>query len=143
MPITKMRRPSMELTHRWAKRSLEARGDSLQSIFGIVQGPPVHEDLRKQSADVLTNLRVNGEGFDGLAIGGLAVGETKSETRRLYGNRNSNASGNIFLAISWESELQSIFSKRFHSRGRHVRLYYPETSMASEELLSRVSEISR
>lgn len=69
---------AMELTHRWAKRSLEARGDSLQSMFGIVQGA-CHEDLRKQSADVLTNLQVNGEGFDGLAIGGLAVGETKSE----------------------------------------------------------------
>lgn len=69
---------AMELTHRWAKRSLEARGDSPQSMFGIVQGA-CHEDLRKQSADVLTNLRVNGEGFDGLAIGGLAVGETKSE----------------------------------------------------------------
>lgn len=69
---------AMELTHRWAKRSLEARGDSLQSMFGIVQGA-CHEDLRKQSADVLINLQVNGEGFDGLAIGGLAVGETKSE----------------------------------------------------------------
>jgi queuine tRNA-ribosyltransferase len=69
---------AMELTHRWARRSLEARGDSLQSMFGIVQGA-CHEDLRKQSADVLTNLRVNDEGFDGFAIGGLAVGETKSE----------------------------------------------------------------
>lgn len=69
---------AMELTHRWAKRSLEARGDSRQSMFGIVQGA-CHEDLRKQSADVLTNLQVNGEGFDGLAIGGLAVGETKNE----------------------------------------------------------------
>lgn len=69
---------AMELTHRWAKRSLEARGDSRQSMFGIVQGA-CHEDLRKQSADFLTNLQVNGEGFDGLAIGGLAVGETKSE----------------------------------------------------------------
>ena len=69
---------AMELTHRWAKRSLEARGDSRQSMFGIVQGA-CHEDLRKQSADVLTNLQVDGEGFDGLAIGGLAVGETKNE----------------------------------------------------------------
>ena len=69
---------AMELTHRWAKRSLMARGDSQQSLFGIVQGA-CHEGLRKQSADVLTNLKVNGEGFDGLAIGGLAVGETKSE----------------------------------------------------------------
>lgn len=69
---------AMELTHRWAKRSLEARGESQQSMFGIVQGA-CHADLRKQSADVLINLKVNGEGFDGLAIGGLAVGETKSE----------------------------------------------------------------
>jgi queuine tRNA-ribosyltransferase len=69
---------AMDLTHRWAKRSLEARGDSLQSMFGIVQGA-CHEDLRKQSAEFLTNLKVNGEGFDGLAIGGLAVGESKSE----------------------------------------------------------------
>ncbi len=69
---------AMELTHRWAKRSLEARGETLQSMFGIVQGA-CFEDLRKQSADVLINLQVNGEGFDGLAIGGLAVGETKSE----------------------------------------------------------------
>ena len=69
---------AMELTHRWAKRSLAARGDSRQSMFGIVQGA-CHKDLRQQSADVLINLRVNGEGFDGLAIGGLAVGETKSE----------------------------------------------------------------
>jgi len=69
---------AMELTHRWARRSLEARGESLQSMFGIVQGA-CHEDLRKQSADVLINMRVNNEGFDGFAIGGLAVGETKSE----------------------------------------------------------------
>jgi len=69
---------AMELTHRWAKRSLKARGDSRQSMFGIVQGA-CHEDLRKQSADVLINLRVDGQGFDGFAIGGLAVGETKSE----------------------------------------------------------------
>ncbi|MBY0515410.1 MAG: tRNA guanosine(34) transglycosylase Tgt [Bacteriovoracaceae bacterium] len=69
---------AMELTHRWAKRSLEARGDSKQSMFGIVQGA-CHEDLRRQSADVLTSLQVNGEGFDGLAIGGLAVGESKNE----------------------------------------------------------------
>jgi queuine tRNA-ribosyltransferase len=60
---------AMELTHRWAKRSLEARGDSPQSLFGIIQGACFH-DLRKQSADFLTQLP-----FDGFAIGGLAVGE--------------------------------------------------------------------
>lgn len=69
---------AMELTHRWAKRSLEARGDSPQSMFGIVQGA-CYEDLRKQSADVLTNIHVNGTSFDGFAVGGLAVGESKQE----------------------------------------------------------------
>ncbi len=66
-------RLAMELTHRWAKRSLAARGDSLQALFGIVQGACFH-DLRKQSADFLTQLA-----FDGFAVGGLAVGETKSQ----------------------------------------------------------------
>lgn len=69
---------AMELTHRWAKRSLIARGDSLQSMFGIVQGA-CYPDLRKQSADALTNIFVNGQSFDGFAVGGLAVGESKQE----------------------------------------------------------------
>ncbi|TGK13334.1 tRNA guanosine(34) transglycosylase Tgt [Leptospira stimsonii] len=64
---------AMEITHRWAKRSLDARGDSPQSIFGIVQGA-CFSDLRKESAKVLTQMP-----FDGFAIGGLAVGETKEE----------------------------------------------------------------
>jgi queuine tRNA-ribosyltransferase len=62
---------AMELTHRWAKRSLAARGDSPQSMFGIVQGA-CFKDLRQQSADFLTSLP-----FDGFSIGGLAVGEGK------------------------------------------------------------------
>ncbi len=61
---------AMELTHRWALRSLAARGDSPQSMFGIVQGA-CHHDLRRQSAEFLRQLP-----FDGMAIGGLAVGET-------------------------------------------------------------------
>jgi queuine tRNA-ribosyltransferase len=64
---------AMKLTHRWAKRSLDARGDSPQSMFGIVQGACFPE-LRKQSAAFLTDLP-----FDGYAIGGLAVGESKSQ----------------------------------------------------------------
>ncbi len=64
---------AMHLTHRWAKRSLLARGDSPQSMFGIVQGA-CFEDLRRQSAETLCAMP-----FDGFAIGGLAVGETKAE----------------------------------------------------------------
>ena len=64
---------AMDLTHRWADRSLRARGDSFQALFGIVQGA-CHRDLRKKSAAFLSE-----QPFDGLAIGGLAVGETHLE----------------------------------------------------------------
>jgi queuine tRNA-ribosyltransferase len=64
---------AMELTHRWARRSFQARGDSPQSLFGIVQGA-CYSELRKESALTLAEIP-----FDGFAIGGLAVGESKSE----------------------------------------------------------------
>jgi queuine tRNA-ribosyltransferase len=64
---------AMHLTHRWAHRSLDARGDSPQALFGIVQGA-CFEDLRIQSAKYISELP-----FDGLAIGGLAVGESYQE----------------------------------------------------------------
>jgi queuine tRNA-ribosyltransferase len=62
---------SMELTHRWAKRSLAARTTS--SLFGIVQGG-VHNELRKRSAE-----EIGAMDFDGVAIGGVSVGEPKEE----------------------------------------------------------------
>ena len=65
---------SMELTHRWAHRSKEAfRERAGYGIFGIVQGN-IFEDLREESAKGLTGI-----GFDGYAIGGLAVGEPQNE----------------------------------------------------------------
>ncbi|MEO5958846.1 MAG: tRNA guanosine(34) transglycosylase Tgt, partial [Opitutaceae bacterium] len=70
---------AMELTHRWAQRSLAARGDSPQALFGIVQGA-CHPDLRKKSAEFLRELP-----FDGLAIGGLAVGETAAQRYEFTG----------------------------------------------------------
>lgn len=66
-------RDAMELTHRWAKRSLDARGDSQQALFGIVQGA-CYADLRVESAKAITQLP-----FDGYAIGGLAVGEGREQ----------------------------------------------------------------
>ena len=64
---------AMHRTHRWAERSLRARGEAPQALFGIVQGA-CFEDLRRESADYLTRLP-----FDGFAIGGLAVGEGKAD----------------------------------------------------------------
>jgi queuine tRNA-ribosyltransferase len=66
---------SMELSMRWAERSrrafVERHG---HGIFGIVQGG-VHADLRERSARRLTDI-----GFDGYAIGGLAIGEGQATT---------------------------------------------------------------
>jgi queuine tRNA-ribosyltransferase len=66
---------SMELSMRWAERSrsafIEREG---HGIFGIVQGG-VHADLRERSAK-----RLVATGFDGYAIGGLAIGEGQDTT---------------------------------------------------------------
>ncbi len=61
---------SMELSMRWARRSREAFGDRPgYALFGIQQGG-LEQDLREQSADALREI-----GFEGYAVGGLAVGE--------------------------------------------------------------------
>ena len=66
---------SMELSLRWATRSRRAFDDlqNPNSLFGIVQGS-VYENLRRRSAAGLVEI-----GFDGYAVGGLAVGEPESE----------------------------------------------------------------
>ncbi|MBB5515802.1 queuine tRNA-ribosyltransferase [Rubricella aquisinus] len=61
---------SMQLSMRWAERSKEAFGDRPgHALFGIQQGG-LEQDLRGESAATLQKI-----GFDGYAIGGLAVGE--------------------------------------------------------------------
>lgn len=70
---------AMDRTHRWARRSLEARGAHRAALFGIVQGA-CYEDLRRESAENLRELP-----FDGMAIGGLAVGEERAERERIVG----------------------------------------------------------
>ena len=66
---------AMHLTHRWAKRSYDAKiqAESTQGIFGIVQGA-CFESLRIESAQALSEMN-----FCGLAVGGLAVGESRAE----------------------------------------------------------------
>jgi queuine tRNA-ribosyltransferase len=64
---------SMELSLRWAKRSLIAHADSPSALFGIVQGS-MFLDQRDKSLEALVEM-----GFDGYAIGGLSVGEPKEE----------------------------------------------------------------
>ncbi len=81
-PVTyEVAQTSMHLSTRWAARSKTAfekydagKGDAL---FGIVQGG-VYEDLRHESAGALIDI-----GFDGYAVGGLAVGEGHEEMLRV------------------------------------------------------------
>ena len=69
---------SMELSMRWAKRSREAfAAQEGRGCFGIVQGG-TYEDLRKRSAIDLQDI-----GFEGYAVGGLAVGEGQDEMFRV------------------------------------------------------------
>ena len=64
---------SMQLSLRWAERSKRAHEGNDAALFGIVQGG-VHRDLRTLSAEGLQRI-----GFDGYAVGGLAVGESEDE----------------------------------------------------------------
>ena len=66
-------RKSMELSLRWAERSKKAHKGNDAALFGIVQGG-VYANLRTESAEGLKTI-----GFDGYAVGGLAVGEPAEE----------------------------------------------------------------
>jgi queuine tRNA-ribosyltransferase len=68
---------SMQLSQEWAHRSKEAHVGNKNALFGIIQGG-MYEDLREESLRQLTNID-----FDGYAIGGLSVGEPKSEMKRI------------------------------------------------------------
>ena len=75
-------RASMELSLRWADRSRAAFDAGVAprrgaALFGIVQGG-MHESLRSESLAGLLRL-----GFDGLAIGGLSVGEPEADRLRI------------------------------------------------------------
>lgn len=65
---------ALERTHAWAERCLKAKTRTDQALFGIIQGG-IFPVLRKRSAEYLTSMD-----FTGYAIGGLSVGETKTET---------------------------------------------------------------
>jgi len=64
---------SMKMSLRWAERSKIAHGDNPSALFGIVQGG-MYPELRDISLKGLTEI-----GFDGYAVGGLSVGESKQE----------------------------------------------------------------
>ena len=72
---------SIKLSNIWAQRSKKAFGNnSKKALFGIVQGG-IYKDLRLESLEGLTKI-----GFDGYAIGGLAVGETQKQMVEVLDN---------------------------------------------------------
>lgn len=74
-------RKAMIRTHAWAKRSINGHvrlgGD--QALFGIIQGS-IYQDLRQESAKIISQM-----GFDGVALGGEAVGFNNQATREILG----------------------------------------------------------
>jgi queuine tRNA-ribosyltransferase len=70
-------RDSMRLSLRWAERYTHAQAGDGNALFGSVQGG-MFEALRDESVNALTQI-----GFDGYAIGGLSVGETKEDMVRM------------------------------------------------------------
>lgn len=68
---------AMKRTHAWAERCLQAKTLPDQALFGIIQGG-VFPDLREESAKIISHM-----GFDGIAIGGLSVGESKTEMHQI------------------------------------------------------------
>lgn len=72
-------RKSMQMSLRWARRSRDEfdRLENPNSLFGIIQGG-IYEDLRDESLQGLVEI-----GFDGYAVGGLAVGEPKEDMHRI------------------------------------------------------------
>lgn len=65
---------ALQRTHRWAERCLVVKTRPDQALFGIIQGG-ISPELRQRSVEFISAL-----GFPGHAIGGLSVGETKTET---------------------------------------------------------------
>jgi queuine tRNA-ribosyltransferase len=75
----KTARASLELSLRWGERSIRRYKElnQMNSLFGIVQGG-MYESLRSYSLEKITE-----QGFDGIAIGGLSVGEPKEDFARI------------------------------------------------------------
>jgi queuine tRNA-ribosyltransferase len=65
---------AVQRTTRWARRALATPRPEGQALFGIVQGA-CFADLRKAHAEELAGLEIEGQSFDGLALGGFSVGE--------------------------------------------------------------------
>ena len=121
-------RAALGITHRWAARSLAARGDSPQSMFGIVQGA-LFQELRRESAARLSEMP-----FDGFAIGGLAVGEGKSEREDVC-EFTAQLLPDGQTALPHGRRHAARYSRSRPSRRRHVRLHHADAIGAARRRL--------
>ena len=74
---------AIEITSQWAEKAKSVHKNNKQDLFGIVQGG-LNLDLRETSAKSMIELD-----FDGYAIGGLAIGETSTERKKVVEHLNS------------------------------------------------------
>jgi queuine tRNA-ribosyltransferase len=85
MPLPNQSRKEVELavkrTHRWAKECLKHHKNKKQLLFGIAQGG-LYPDLREISAKFISALK-----FDGVAFGGLAIGEPEQKTYKMINSQ--------------------------------------------------------
>ncbi len=95
-------------TNAWAERSLEAfrkkKGIFCQGLVGIIQGG-VYQDLREASAKFISSLP-----FEGIAVGGVAVGETKDEMRAALKWVTPHLPKNKFRHLLGIGEVDDIFA---------------------------------
>ncbi len=108
---------ALERTHRWAKRCLEhhhklgaseATGE-MQALYAVVQGA-IYEDLRKESAKILSDMRVNIDGeercFDGFGIGGSFTKEDMTKILKITNENLPENKPRHFLGIG---EIEDLF----------------------------------
>ena len=74
---------AIEITSQWAEKAKSVHNNNKQDLFGIVQGG-LNLDLRETSAESMIELE-----FDGYAIGGLAIGETRTERKKVVEHLHS------------------------------------------------------
>ena len=112
---------AMKLSLRWAERCKRAfeKAASGQALFGIVQGGD-DQNLREASARALADI-----GFDGYALGGLAVGETQDVMLKVVGRDRADAAGRQ-AALSDGRRHAGRYPRGDRPRHRHVRLRHAD-----------------
>ena len=106
---------SMRLSMRWAKQCRDTHGDHTGALFGIVQGG-MYDDLRRESLAALVDI-----GFDGYAIGGLSVGESKVEMNAVLDALMPHMPATAPRYLMGVGTPADILQRRA-AWGRHVRL---------------------